>query len=134
MTAAGIKALRKIQLVKESAHGTHITTATARFIGKLDASPEEKYHRPEDYDTGRLSSFEAPGYVVGESVKLAVEAVATYEQLGYVLGMGVKGGVTASAPADSFAIFPNFTIISVAVNLCQCEAPPGRARHVVVTR
>lgn len=114
MTApvAGLKALRRIQIGKETTKGTD-HAATARLIGKLDMSPDYKFYRPDDMDTGRLSSYERSD-IVGEMVKASFESDANYEQLGYLLGMAIKGGVTATGGASPYtwAFLPNLTAIN----------------------
>ena len=97
--AAGIRALRKIQLVKESPAGTLNTTATARLIGTLGMQLDQKYYRPEDLETGKLSSFER-SYIVGEQANLPFASDANYEQLGYLLGMSVIGGIAGGGATD----------------------------------
>jgi hypothetical protein len=112
--AAGIRAFRKIQLVKESSPGTQVPTATARLIGTLGMQNDQKYYRPEDLETGKLSSFER-SYVVGEQANLPFESDANYEQLAYLLGMSIKGGVTGGSPTDSvytWTFLPNLTSLN----------------------
>ena len=112
--SSGLRALRKIQLVKEVSPGTQIATATARLIGTLGMQNDQKYYRPEDLETGKLSSFER-SYVVGEQANLPFESDANYEQLGYMLGMAVKGGITPGAPSDSlytWTFLPNLTSLN----------------------
>jgi hypothetical protein len=113
MTApvAGIRALRKIQIAKETTPGTAVTTATKRLIGTLGMKLEQKYYRPDDLETGKLSSYER-SIVVGEMAKLPFASDANFEQLMYILGMSVKGGVTATGPTDSQYVWtytPNLT-------------------------
>ena len=112
--ASGLRALRKIQLVKEGTPGTQIATATARLIGTLGMQNDQKYYRPEDLETGKLSSFER-SYVVGEQANLPFESDANYEQLAYLLGMTVKGGVTGGSATDSaytWTFLPNLTAVN----------------------
>lgn len=113
--AAGIRALRRIQVSPiESPRGT-VTAATFRMIGTLGMKNEQKYYRPNDLETGRLSDFER-SYIVGEQAKLPFASEANYEQLGYLLGMTVRGAVTGGAPADSLYTYtyaPNLTASSV---------------------
>lgn len=108
---AGIKALRKIQLAKEVTPGTPVTTSTANLIGKLGMKLEQKFYRPDDLETGKLSSFER-SIVVGEMAKLPFESDANYEQLGYLLGMAIKGAITPTGPTDGqyvWTYLPNLT-------------------------
>ena len=100
MCAAGLRALRKIQLVKEVTPGTQIPTATARLIGTLGMQQTQKFYRPDDLETGRLSSYER-SFVVGEQASLPFASDANYEQLGYLLGMSVIGGIAGGSPTDS---------------------------------
>ena len=107
--SVGIRALRHIQLVKETTHGTQNSTATAILIGKLEMTQDQKYYRPEDMETGRLSSVER-SYIVGEQAKLVFEADANYQQICYILGMGIKGGVTGTGTASTgytYTYLPN---------------------------
>lgn len=110
--AAGIRALRRIQLASEGATpGSQVTTATARLIGKLGMEQTQKYYRPDDLETSRLSSYER-SHIVGEQAVMPFESDANYEQLGYILGMSVIGGVSPTGPTDDqyvWAYQPNLT-------------------------
>ncbi len=92
--SAGIRALRRINIGKESTPGT-ATTASAKLIGTLGMKLDQKFYRPSDLETGRLSSYERSN-VVGEQATLPFESDANYEQLGYIFGMGICGSVAAS--------------------------------------
>jgi hypothetical protein len=108
---AGIRALRKIQLAHEVTPGSQITTATARLIGTLGMKNDQKYYRPDDLETGRLSSYER-SIIVGEQAALPFASDANFEQLGYLLGMSIIGGVSGGTPADSIYTWtyaPNLT-------------------------
>lgn len=92
MTQGAVKQLRRLQLAKESAHGTGVAS-TARLIGDFNMTDETEMVRPER-DMGLLTPFvEAPV----EAQKLALIPITTdlsYEQILYPLYAGVKGGVT----------------------------------------
>lgn len=110
-TIAGLKSLRKIQgSIIESPRGT-LTAATFRMIGTLGMKLNQKFYRPDDLETGRLSSFER-SHVVSEEAELPFASEANYEQLGYLLGMAIRGGVAGGSPADSLYTYtyaPNLT-------------------------
>ena len=107
----GLKSLRKIQIGKEVTPGTD-HAATARLMGKLDMAPDYKFYRPEDLNTGRLSSFERSD-IIGEQVKINFESDANYEQLAYLLGMAIKGAVTPTGAGPYVWPFvPNLTAIN----------------------
>ncbi len=107
---AGIRALRKIQLGKETTPGGAGTVNT-RLVGKLGMKLDQKYYRPEDLETGRLSSYER-SFIVGEQAALPFEADATYEQLPFLLSMSVKGGISGVLSAEGqyvWTFLPNLT-------------------------
>jgi len=114
MTApvAGLKGLRRIQIGKETTFGSD-HAATARLIGRLDMSPDYKMYRPDDTETGRLSSFERSD-IVGTMAKMSFESDANYEQLAYLLGMSIIGGVTPTGGGSpySWAFTPNLSTIN----------------------
>ena len=85
--AIGVAALQKIQVGKETTPGTSVA-ATAILQGKIDLEPAQTFYRPEDINTGRISSFERSA-ITGQQVKMNFTADATYEQLQYILNMGV---------------------------------------------
>lgn len=89
--AAGLKALRKIQLGKETNHGVAVA-ATARLIGTLGMALDMQLFKPEDQETGLLSSF-MRSYPAGYVANLPFESDANYEQLMYMLAMTIIGGV-----------------------------------------
>ncbi len=97
--AAGIRALRKIQIGYEAATPGTPVAATARLVGTLGMKMDQKYYRPSDLETGRLSEFER-SIVVGQQAKLPFAADANYQQLGYILEMGVKGAIAGVGPTD----------------------------------
>ena len=105
--ASGLKALRRIQIGKEGTPGS-IAAATAKLIGTLKYDLDQKTYRPEDLETGRLSSFER-SIPVGVMAKLPFESDANYEQLAYLLGMGIKGAVTPTGGSSlyTWAFTPN---------------------------
>ena len=111
MCAAGLKALRRIQLAKEITHGTAVSTATARLIGTLSMKEDHKYYRPNDLETGKLSDYER-SYIISEEMSGAFESDVNFEQLGYLLAMSIKGGVAPTGPTDSAYLWtfkPNLT-------------------------
>ena len=72
---------------------------------------DQKYYRPDDLETGKLSSFER-SHPISEEMSGAFESDANFEQLGYLLGMTVKGGITPTGPTDSaylWSFVPNLT-------------------------
>lgn len=112
--SAGTKALRKIELAVEITPGNQVTTSTARLIGTLGMEQTQKLYRPEDLETGRLSSFER-SHVVGEQAVLPFGSDANYEQLGYLLGMSIIGGIAGGAPTDGCytrTYIPNLTSLN----------------------
>jgi len=113
--AAGLKALRKIQLGLETVPGTPVA-ATTRLLGQMKYDLDQKLYRAEDYDTGRLSSFER-SIPVAISAKLPFEADANYEQLAYLLGMAIKGGVAGVGGSSlyTWTYLPNLSSLN-AVN------------------
>lgn len=115
--SAGLKALRRIQIGIEGAGtpGTPVP-ATAKLIGTLKYDLDQKVYRPEDLETGRLSSFER-SIPVGVMAKLPFESDANYEQLAYLFGMGIKGAVTPTGGSSlyTWGFTPNLAA-SAAVN------------------
>lgn len=111
MSPAGLRALRRIQLAKEVTPGQQVATATARLIGTLGMKNDQKYYRPDDLETGKLSSYER-SFIVGEQATLPFASDANYEQLGYLLGMSVIGGIVGGSPTDgqyTRTYIPNLT-------------------------
>ena len=109
--ANGIKALRKIQLVKEVTPGLQVTTATARLVASGSFENEQQYYRPDDQDNGVLESY-TRSYITGEQAKISIDTDANYEQLGYLLGSSIIGGITGGSPTDSVytrTYIPNLT-------------------------
>ena len=109
---AGLKALRKIQLAIEGTGtpGTPVTTATARLIGTLGMKMNQKYYRPNDLETGRLSDYER-SIIVSTLAELPFNSDANYEQLAYLLNMAIKPGAK-TGPTDSqyvYAYDPSLT-------------------------
>ena len=102
--SAGVRAFRKIQLTKESTPGTQVTPPTAQLIGTLGMQNDQKYYRPDDLETGKLSEYER-SFIVGEQANLPFASDANYEQLGYLLGMSVIGAVTPTGPTDSLYVW-----------------------------
>ena len=91
--AAGIRALRKILIGKENMNVPPYlrvpVDATAMLVGTANMSLEQGIFMPNEYETGRLASFERSS-VIARDARLSFEADATYEQLMYFLEMGVK--------------------------------------------
>ncbi len=92
---AGVKALRKIQLGRETTAGTATTASTMwRGLGSMEDTREVKF--PEE-DIGYLSGVDRT-YVPKLEAKMELESVpATFEQLPYLLEMGVKAVGTGAA-------------------------------------
>jgi len=84
--------------------------ATARIVGTLGMKQENKYYRPADLETARLSEFER-SVITGKQATLPFESDANFEQLGYLLGMGVKGEVSATNSGGMYVrdYTPNLT-------------------------
>lgn len=100
---AGIKALRRIQLGRESTDtpGTAVAaTTTLRMMGTLEDLREVVF--PEE-DVGLLSGTDRQ-YVPKLGCQIVTEGEATFEQLGYILNAGV-GGVTATTDTGSGYIY-----------------------------
>ena len=111
---AGLRALRRIQLVVESTPGNAVTTATARLIGTMGMKQTQKYYRPSNLETGKLSDYERTA-IIGVMAELPFESDANYEQLGYLLNMAVMSGITGSGPTDSQYVWtykPNLTALN----------------------
>ena len=111
MGTVGIKALRRIQLVKEVTPGTQITTATAKLVMGGEFENTQEFYRPDDLDNGILESY-TRSYLTGEQAKIALNGDANYEQLAYLLGMCIIGGIVGGSPTDSVytrTFLPNLT-------------------------
>ena len=103
----GLKAFRKIQIGKESEHGTAVA-ATAALVGTLTMRPTQSVVAPDGEDIGALTkSFRS--YVAGKAAELKFDGDALFEQLLYFLMMGVKGGVTGSKQGETAAYLWTFT-------------------------
>lgn len=96
--SAGITALERIQLGLESTPGTAVA-ATARLIGKLDVTDEQKLWRPNDYATGRLAEFEK-SYPTGIDTHMDFESDGNFQQINYLLGMALIGGIAPTNPGS----------------------------------
>ena len=115
----GLRALRKIQLGKETTKGTAVA-ATAALLGLLTMKESPTIHRPVE-ERGTLAEF-ARSIKVANLAELTFEGDATFEQLLYLLHMGVMGNVSPVAdgtngqkwtftPAMASAgVFDSFTI------------------------
>ena len=97
----GLRDLTKIQIGLETTPGSD-KAATARLIGKMTMAPDFKYSRPDDFDTGNLSSYERSD-IIAEQAKISFEGDATYEQLPYILGMSIKGAVTGAGGGSPYS-------------------------------
>jgi len=118
--SAGIKALRKIQIGRETVAGTAVP-ATARLIGTATIEKELKVNRPEDRETGKLSSFEFSS-PVGVNVKVGLEGEAYFEQLLYVLGMSLKGVIAGTGGASPYTwTYEGSLLASSSVNTSTLE-------------
>ena len=113
MTTYGTRALRKIQIGKETTHGTAVA-ATYALYGKMTMEEPRKLHMPTDEEVGALAAATRSEVVsVGPvNIKWDQEGVS-YEQVLHALHMGVKGGITASQldteTAYSWTFSPSLT-------------------------
>lgn len=108
---SGIRALRKIQLGRETTSGTKVTTTTLwRGIGTLEDTREQVFP-PEDI--GYLSGVDR-SYVPKLEAAISMDSVeATFEQLPHILEAGIKAATsvhdgTGSSYTRSY-VFPTTT-------------------------
>ena len=110
----GTKALRKIQLGKETTAGTPVTATTIwRGVGVLDDQRETVF---VEEDVGQLMGVSrnyTPTLLAGLSLE---EIPATFEQLGHILNAGVKAITTAAADGTGSGQVWEFTLPTTAAN------------------
>ena len=105
---AGVKALRKIQLGKESAAGTAVA-ATALWRGEGVGTDTTLVEFPPE-DVGILGGTDR-AYIPTVGGEVTMEGPATYEQLPYILEAGVEletGTVDSGASATPYIYEYNF--------------------------
>ena len=111
---AGIKALRKIQIGKETTAGTAVA-ATALWRGKGTIEDASEFKFPEE-NIGYLSGVDRQ-YNPKLLAKLSMDEVeATFEQLPYILAAGVKNVVSGSADGSSSGKIYTYTLPTTAAN------------------
>ena len=87
----GIKALRKIQIGKETTKGTAVA-ASAALLGELTMKSSPTIYRPVE-ERGTLAEF-SRSVKVANLAELVYTGSATFEQVLYILHMGILGNVT----------------------------------------
>ena len=99
--ASGLRALRKILVGKEAndARGTAVTP-TAFLVGTLGFRENLELFMPDEYETGRLASYER-SQIIAKEASLPFEADANYEQLQYLLEMAIKQTSTGNGRATA---------------------------------
>jgi len=107
----GIKALRKIQIGKETDKGTAVP-ATAALLGGLTMKSSPTIHRPVE-ERGTMAEF-SRSVKVADLAELTFEGDATFEQILYLLHMGILGSVSPSE-VDTTGKLWTFTPAMVAV-------------------
>ena len=106
--ASGFRALRKIQFGQEVTAGTPVA-ATAFIVGKIGMKLEQEIHSPDDFETGRLASYEQ-SEVIARQAMLPFEGDVTYEQIAYFLDMAITQGVVTGTTAPfTWTYSPNYT-------------------------
>lgn len=100
---AGIRALRRIQIGKEATPGAG-GAATLFLTGTLGMALNQEIHQPNQWETGRLASFEQ-SEVIASEVALPFDSDASYEQLAYLLHMGIEVGTIAT---NTIRYSPNY--------------------------
>jgi len=93
--ASGLKALRQLQIGKESTKGTAVA-ATAVLLGQLSMKESPTIYRPPEH-RGQLAEF-SRSVKVANLAELTYEGDATFEQILYLLHMGVAGNVSPTGP------------------------------------
>jgi hypothetical protein len=129
---AGIKALRRIQLGKETTSGTVIAaTAIWRGLGTLEDTTEVTF--PEE-DVGLLSGTDR-AYIAKEGGTLEMDEVeATFEQLGYILEAGVKyvqTGTTDTGGTGKIYIYPMATTAANTIKTYTIEGGDNEGAEVL---
>jgi len=119
---AGVKALRKIQMGKETTAGTAVV-ATAIWRGMGTIEDQRETGRAEE-DVGILMA-PARIYASRYQAGLELEAVpATFEQLPYILEMGVKAiwtGATADAGSGKVYLYTAPTTVQNTIQTLTIE-------------
>ncbi len=113
----GVRALRKIQLGKESTPGTAVAaTALWRGQGVLDDRREVQFI---EEDVGYLSGIDrtiTPQYLAGITFE---ETPATFEQLPYVLAAGVKNVTSGTQDGTGSDYIYTYTFPTTSANSVQ---------------
>ena len=105
--ASGLRALRKILVGQETTKGTAVTP-TAFLVGTLGMRDQLELFMPDEYETGRLASYER-SQIIAREATLPFEADANYEQLAYLLEMAVKQTEVGGVPAVTDSRYVNTT-------------------------
>ena len=90
-----VRALRKIQLGKESTPGNNVA-ATDRRIGEVTFREASESVTPE-HDFGLLAQFGEGPFIVNTTTEMTVETELSFEQILFALLAGVRGGVSPGA-------------------------------------
>lgn len=106
--ASGIKALRKIQAVIETAKGTPIA-ATFMWLGELTMKESPTIYRAAE-ERGEMAQFHR-STKVANLAEMTFDADATFEQILYPLEIGVASatGVVTATTARTWTFTPNMT-------------------------
>jgi hypothetical protein len=128
---AGVKALRKIQLGRETTAGTAVAaTAIWRGIGTLEDTTVVTF--PEE-DVGYLSGTDR-AYIAKEGGTLEMEEVeATFEQLPYILEASIKAvntGVTDTGGSGKVYTYPLPTTAANTINTYTLRAGDSEGAEV----
>ena len=96
ITAAGIRALRRILISKEgmTAHG-QLVPPTTLLVGNLSARMEQGIYQPDQLETGRLARYER-SEIISRQAELSYESDATFQQIHHLLNMAIQDVPTAS--------------------------------------
>lgn len=111
MTTAGLTALRRIALARESltAKGTAVTPPTYKMHGTCTVTPEPTWHSPVD-EQGSFAEFRRD-VITGSMSRIRYEADLDFENVLYALSNAVRSAnAGTAATVDGVSIFPwNFT-------------------------
>ena len=111
MSSAGFKAFRRIQIGAETTSGTAVA-ANKYLVGTLGMQLNQDIHMPDQWETGRLASFEQSDVLMRDAA-LPFDSDASYGDVPYLLEMSVEQGTATAPVADtSPAILtyePNYT-------------------------
>ena len=90
ITAAGIRALRRILIGKEAsnAHGL-LVIPTTLLVGNLSARMEQGIYQPDQLETGRLARYER-SEIISRQAELSYESDATFQQIHHLLNMAIR--------------------------------------------